>query len=168
MRLPTPLLLIASVSFLLSAVLGCEKGLSIDGTYRLVEREYPDGSRLRPPDVVGLMTFTEDYRNLNIYWNDGAGNPASVSYLAHYTFTDTLYREESLYHMVNDEIAGHPIYYDVPGPSGSSPVFVDGEQIEIQLPLYDEPKLIFEGDSMTAIKDGVFIDHWEKVETETE
>ena len=161
-----PVRTITSLSLLCLTLFGCAEKSPVEGTWRLVERELPDGSTQHPPEIIGLYTFTKDRINFNLYRTGPLGKSTSISYIARYTLTDDLYREESLYHMVNDEIAGNPIYYDVPGPSGSSPVFTTGERIEIQLPLYDGPKLAFEGDTMTAIKDGVFIDHWKKIETE--
>ncbi len=35
--------------------------------------------------------------------------------------------------------------------------------IEFTLPLRDEPKLVFEGNKITAAKEGAFVDHWERV-----
>jgi len=31
---------------------------SIEGTYRLVSRQFPDGTMLKPPEVMGLWTYT--------------------------------------------------------------------------------------------------------------
>jgi hypothetical protein len=38
---------------------------SIEGTDRLISRQTPDGTRLRPPEVIGLFTYTKTHRNFN-------------------------------------------------------------------------------------------------------
>jgi hypothetical protein len=142
---------------------GPMKAPSIDGTYRFVSRDLPDGTKQQPPDVVGLITFSHGYRNFNVYWHDAQGKRFSISYVASYKFTGKEYSEKSLYMMVNDEIGGKGISYDLTGPSGKAPVTVDGARISFQYPNYGEPAVVFEGDTMTATRAGVFVDHWEKV-----
>jgi hypothetical protein len=46
---------------------------SIEGTYRLVSRQLPDGTVLKPPDIMGLLTYTKSHRNFNIVWKDATG-----------------------------------------------------------------------------------------------
>jgi hypothetical protein len=137
---------------------------SIEGTYRLVARELPDGTRIVPPDVVGLLTYTKQYRNFNIMWQDADGNRLSISYIARYSLTDTDYSEESVYRMVNDEISGAGITYDLSGTSGSSPVTITDGRVELTLPLYGEPNVAFDGQGVTAWSEGEFMDYWERVE----
>ena len=139
------------------------KAPSIDGTYRFVSRDLPDGTKQQPPDVVGLNTFSHGYRNFNIYWHDAQGKRFSISYIASYTFNGKEYSEKSLYMMVNDEIGGKGISYDLTGTSGKAPVTVNGAQISFQLPNYGEPSVVFEGNAFTATRGGAFVDHWEKV-----
>lgn len=143
---------------------GCARPVSIEGTYTLVRRELPDGGIMRPPDVVGCMTFSETYRNFNICWKDGDGRRHSVSYVATYSLSDKEYSEESIYRMVNDEISGEGLSYDFSRPSGSSPVSIEDGGIEFRFPLYDEPSGVFEGDEFTATQPGDFVDFWEKVD----
>ena len=135
----------------------------IEGNYRLIYRELPDGTRQMPPDVVGMMTFAKGYRNFNIYVKDTEGNASSVGYIATYELTDEGYSENSLYRFINDEVAGEGLRYDLAPQSGTSPVTRDEGRIEFDLPLRDEPKLVFEGDKMTATEEGVFVDYWERV-----
>lgn len=142
---------------------GPMKAPSIDGTYRFVSRDLPDGTKQQPPDVVGLITFGHGYRNFNIYWHDAQGKRFSISYIASYKFDGKEYSEKSLYMMVNDEIGGKGITYDLTGPSGKAPVTVDGARISFQYPNYGEPAVVFEGDTMTATRTGAFVDHWVKV-----
>ncbi len=136
---------------------------SIEGTYKLIWRELPDGTKQRYPDVLGLMTYTKEYRNFNVYWRDAEGKAFSVSYMATYKLTEKDYSEKSVYRMVNDQIGGKRLSYDLSGPSGTSPVSIKEGRIEFQLPLYDEPSVAFEGARFTASKPGVFVDFWEKV-----
>jgi len=136
---------------------------SIEGTYRLVGRDLPDGSKQRPPNVVGLITYTSQYRNFNVYVKDASGKAFSVSYIATYRLTEKEYSEKSLYHLVNDEIGGTGMRYDLSGPTGASPVSIKDSRIAVKLPLYDEPTVVFEGDKLTATLTGHFVDHWEKV-----
>ena len=106
---------------------------SLEGTYELVSRDLPDGTKQFPPDVVGLITYTKEYRNTNVYWKDADGEHSSVSSVGSYKLTDKEYSEKS------------------------------NGRIEFTLPLWDEPTLVFEGDKITATKEGAFVDHWKRV-----
>jgi hypothetical protein len=136
---------------------------SIEGTYRLVSRELPDGSIQEPPDVLGLSTFTREYRNFNLMWTDADGRRFSISYIARYSLTPTEYSETSVYRLVNDLDGGGP-WYDLSGPSGTSAVTVEGGRIQFVHPLYQEPSVVFEGDRETASVEGELIDNWERVD----
>jgi len=46
---------------------------SIEGTYKLSSRKLPDGTVLKPPDIMGLLTYTKSHRNFNIVWKDATG-----------------------------------------------------------------------------------------------
>ena len=135
----------------------------IDGTYRFVSRDLPDGTKVQPPDVVGVNSFHHGTRNFNIFWHDAQGKRFSISYIASYTFNGKEYSEKSLYMMVNDEIGGKGISYDLSGPSGTSKIAVNGAQISFQFPNYGEPSVVFEGNTFTATRAGAFVDHWERV-----
>jgi hypothetical protein len=139
------------------------KAPSIEGTYVLVSRDLPDGTKHTPPDIMGLLTYTKTFRNFNVYWTDDEGKRFSLSYMATYVLTDKEYTEKSLYMMVNDE-SGDGVEYDLSRPSGSAPVSVKDGRIEIDLPLYDEPTVAIEGATLTATMEGAFVDHWKKVE----
>ena len=79
---------------------------SIEGTYKLVSRELPNGTKQGPPDVLGLITFTKEYRNFNVYVQDATGKSFSISSISTYNLTDKEYSEKNIYNMVNDEDAG--------------------------------------------------------------
>ena len=56
----------ASLSLvLLTGATTAPKPPSIEGTYRLVSRDLPDGTKQVPPAIDGLITFTRGYRNFN-------------------------------------------------------------------------------------------------------
>ena len=136
---------------------------SIEGSYRLVARDLPDGTKLVPPDIAGMITFAGKYRNLNVYWKGADGKAGSASGISTYQLTGKEYRETNVYTASNDESSGKGMSYDLSSSSGTSPVSLRAGRIEIKLPLHDEPTLTFEGDKVTARKDGQFVDHWVKV-----
>jgi hypothetical protein len=136
---------------------------SIEGTYKLVSRELPNGTKQGPPDALGLITYTKEYRNFNIYLKDATGKSFSISSIATYKLTDKEYSEKNIYYMVNDEGGGQGMSYDLSGSTGTSPVSVKDRRIEFQLPLHGEPSVVFEGDKFTATRKGAFIDYWERV-----
>lgn len=148
---------------LLTGAIAPPKSPSIEGTYRLVSRDLPNGTKQVPPSIVGLITFTKHYRNFNIYWKDAGGKAMSISGIATYQITNKEYRETNVYYLVNDEIGGKGLSYDVSGSSDASPVAIKGTRIEMKFPLHGEPKVAFEGNKMTATAAGAFVDHWERV-----
>ena len=140
-----------------------KKPPGIMGTYQLVSRELPDGTKQKPPDVIGLITFMKDRRNFNIHWKDANGKSVSISSIATYKLTGKEYSEQNIYFMINDEIGGKGITYDLSGVTGTSPVKAKSSRIEFQLPLHGEPYVVFEGNKFTATEAGAFVDHWEKI-----
>ena len=136
---------------------------SIEGTYTLVSRELPNGTKQGPPDVLGLLTYTKEYRNFNIYVKDASGKSFSIASIGTYTLTDKAYSEKNIYYLVNDGIEGTGVSYDLSGSTGTSPVSVKESRIEFQLPLHSEPSVVFAGDKFTATRQGAFVDYWEKV-----
>ena len=135
---------------------------SIEGTYKLVSRRTPDGTMLRPPDVMGLFTYTKTHRNFNILQKDAAGTFRSFSVVSTYTLTPTEYTETLLYSVRTDQTGGKDPVYDVSGQAGRAPVTVEGGRIQFKPP-FDPPSFVFEGNTLTATLDGR-VDVWEKVE----
>ncbi len=140
---------------------------SIEGTYRLVRRELPDGNVQRSPDVKGMITFTKEYRNFSVVWKDERGRYYSECYVARYTLTDKEYTETSEYLIVDDQIGGKGIRYDLSTATAKSPVSVEGRRIRFALPQPFERALFitveFDGGKLTATGKDLFIDSWEKV-----
>jgi hypothetical protein len=137
---------------------------SIEGTYTLLSRQLPDGTRLSPPDIMGLWTYTKTHRNFNIVQKDAAGKFRSFSLVSTYTLTGTEYRETLLFSIRTDQIGGKDIVYDLSGQTRSAPVTVHGGRIQFELPFESRP-LVFEGNKVTATAaDNAKVDIWEKVE----
>jgi hypothetical protein len=136
---------------------------SIDGTYTLSSRQLPDGTVLKPPDIMGLQTYTKSHRNFNVIWKDATGKFFSYSLVSTYKLTPTEYSETMLFSILTDQIGGKDIVYDLSGKTQSVPVKIDGGRLQFKLP-FDPPAVVFEGDKMIATAEGRFIDVWEKVD----
>jgi hypothetical protein len=67
---------------------------SIEGTYQLISRKLADGTVLKPPDIMGLQTYTKRYRNFNILSKDAEGKFTSASFVSTYTLTPTEYTDK--------------------------------------------------------------------------
>jgi hypothetical protein len=137
---------------------------SIEGTYRLISRQFPDGTVLRPPEIMGLWTYTKTHRNFNIVQKDAAGKFRSFSLVSTYMLTATEYTETLLFSIRTDQIGGKDIVYDLSGQTRSAPVTVAGGRLQFTLPF--EPRaLVFEGNKITATAaDNANVDLWEKIE----
>jgi hypothetical protein len=135
---------------------------SIEGTYQLVSRKLPDGTVLKPPDIMGLFTYTKSHRNFNVVWKDATGKFASYSVVSTYKLTPTEYSETLLFSIRTDQIGGKDIVYDLAGKTQSVPVKMEGGHIQFKPP-FDRPALVFEGNKITATLEGEFVDVWEKV-----
>jgi hypothetical protein len=125
-----------------------EKEPSIEGTYRIRERIRPDGSIQRPPDILGIHTFTKDLRNFNVRWieeTDIGPKYFQVAVTGTYTLTREAYTELGLYYM-NNNIKQEGPDYQSPGMPGRSPVNINADgSIEIQFP-FEQPLYIFGAD----------------------
>jgi hypothetical protein len=95
---------------------------SIEGTYQLVSRKLPDGTMQGPPDIMGLLTYTKSHRNFNIIWKDAQGKFFSYSLISTYKLTPTEYSETILFSILNDQIGGKDIVYDLSRPTQTAPL----------------------------------------------
>jgi hypothetical protein len=140
---------------------------SIEGTYRLVRRELPDGTVQRPPALKGMITYTKEFRNFSVVWKDDKGRFYSECYVARYTLTDKEYTETSEYLIVNDQIGGKGISYDLSNTTAKSPLSFEGGRIRFALPQPFEKALSitaeFDGGKLKATGKDLFIDYWETV-----
>ena len=137
---------------------------SIEGTYQLISRKLPDGTMLKPPDIMGLYTFTKTHINFNIVRKDATGKFASFSYVSTYKLTATEYSDTRLFSIRTDQIGGKDIVYDLSGQTGSTPVKMEGGRIQFKPPFDEGVSLVFEGNKLTATAEGRFVDVWEKVQ----
>jgi len=136
---------------------------TIQGTYILVSRELPDGTRSTPPQIVGLLTYAQTHRSITVVGEDASGKFFAMRG-ATYTLSPTEYTETVLFRATN--LSGSvsdrtQIDYDVPAQSVRAPVTVAGNRIEFRVP--GEPVFAFEGTKMTATQEGRFVDTWERV-----
>ena len=106
---------------------------SIAGTYHLVSRTLPDGTVLKPPDIMGLFTYTKTHRNFNIVLNDATGKFASFSFVSTYKLTATEFTQTLLFSIRTDQIGGKDIVYDLAGQTRSTPVTVEAGRIQFNL-----------------------------------
>src|SRR5439155_27311781 len=120
---------LASLLMGIAALIACAgqaagEAPSIEGTYKLVSRELPNGTKQGPADVLGLITYTKEYRNFNIYVKDATGASFSISSMSTYKLTDKEYSEKNIYYMVNDEDGGKEVTYNVSASTATSPISV--------------------------------------------
>ena len=154
---------------LLFAIAASAQAPSIEGTYKLISRKLPDGTIQRPPEVMGLLTFTKSHRNFNVLWKDATGKFYSTSVVSTYKLTATEYSETLLFSIVNDQIGGKEIVYNLSGQTRSAPVTMEGGRIQCKFPERRDlwpgrPTEVYEGDKMTATFEGRFVAVWEKVQ----
>jgi hypothetical protein len=148
--------------------------LNLEGTYRLVSRTLPDGTRQSPPDIIGLMTYAKGHRTVNIMWKEPDGKLYALALGSTYTFTPREYSETLLFVIEHDQITGAGTNYDFTPRTRTTSVTVDGGRLQFKLP-FDPPTVVFDGKTLTATaQSGIFappvpapegrIDVWEKLE----
>jgi hypothetical protein len=147
---------------LLFALSASAQAPSIEGTYQLISRKLPDGTVLKPPEIMGLWTHTKSHRSFNLVLKDATGKFSSRSAVSTYKLTATEYSETLLFSIVNDQIGGKDIVYDLSGKTQSVPVKMEGGRVEFKSP-FTPPTLVFEGNKIIATAEGNFVDVWEKV-----
>lgn len=133
----------------------------LDGTWRLVKRQLPDGTILTPPTVVGLSTVYNGLRHTNVFWHTPDGKPASINVIAEVKLTASKYTETLLAQAVDDG-SGNPVAYNLSGETKSVPAKRQGSRVSFKMP-FDPPSVVIDGDTRTATLEGVFVDYWERV-----
>ncbi len=161
---------VAASALAVSFLGGCKSGVhiggpSIEGTYRLVARELPDGTRLEPPAVDGMLTFTDTHRHICVFAVDPAGKRFTLTGMSQYELVNDRYWEQNIFYFTNNEQTGAGATYDTARPGGSSDVTIgkDGA-ISFKLPLFNEPYVVFTRRGLTATREGEFVDHWVRVD----
>jgi len=148
---------------LLFALSASAQAPSIEGTYQLISRKLPDGTVLKPPDTMGLWTFTKTHISFNNIRKDATGKFFSSSVVSTYKLTATEYSVTRLFSIVTDQIGGKDTVYDLSGQTGSAPVKMEGGRIEFKNPFAPYPSFVLEGNKITSTLDGR-VDVWEKVQ----
>jgi hypothetical protein len=139
------------------------KAPSLIGTYKLIMRQLPDGTKQTAPEVMGLLTYTKTHRNFNVIWKDANGRFFSYSVVSTYKLSAREYSETIIFSALNDQSSGQPIKYDLIGPSQTVPVTIAGSRIEFKMP-FDPVAIVFDQNWVTGKAEGKFTDYWERVE----
>jgi len=137
------------------------ENLSIEGTYMLVGRKLPDGTMVKPPDVMGMITMQGGYKHVNVFWKGSSGEPFSWSMVSRYRLTPTEFSETLLYITFDNPAEAKSPIVNLSGETKSVAVQTSAERVSFQLPF--EPMVVFEREKLTATIDGQFIDYWDKV-----
>jgi hypothetical protein len=132
---------------------------SIEGTYQLISRTLPDGTVFKPPDILGLQTYTKGYRNFNILSKDAEGKFVSRHIVATYTLTPTEYTETTLFHIF---VRGQEIRHELAGQPQRSAVTMDAGRLQFERPV-EQRVTVFEGNKLTSTS-ARNVDVWEKVQ----
>ena len=162
MNLAKPIALFACLVVTgLSVGFAMKPAMSIEGNYVLDYRELPDGTKVREPEIVGMLTYTKDRRNFNVYWAD-AGKGSSISLISKYTFSESEYSEDNIFYAEN--IAGSPMVYDIKPSQVKAAVAMKDGNATVKMPLHGEPEMVFGSDgNIVATRKGAFVDHWKKL-----
>jgi hypothetical protein len=62
---------------LLFATSASAQAPNIEGTYKFISRQLPDGTMLKPPDIMGLWIYSNEHRIFNFIRKDASGKFAS-------------------------------------------------------------------------------------------
>ena len=133
----------------------------VEGTWRLIKRQLPDGTVQTPPTVVGLWTLTNGLRHINVFWHTPDGKPASIGVISKVKVTPNEYTE-TLIAFALDDGSGNPVVYNFSGETKTAAVMREGGRISYKLP-FDPPSVVYQGDKLTATLEGAFVDYWERV-----
>ena len=146
---------------ILSVSSGAALADDIDGTWRLVKRQLPDGTIQTPPTVVGAGTLINGVRHLNVFWHTLDGNAASIGVISKVSVTANAYTE-TLVALVYDDGSGKLPVYTFSGETRTAAVTREGGRISYQMP-FDPPSVVYQGNELTATLEGAFVDYWERV-----
>ncbi len=157
-------LLIAALAAVAWAAAGTAKHVGIEGTYKFASRVKSSAPDKPVPGVVGMQTFTKEYRNFNVSWKDASGKTFSYSVISKYTLTDSTYTETKLYSIMDDEIGGTGVKCDYDPKSETTKVTMENGKVTFKLP-FDPVTITFDGRKATAVADDKsFTDQWTKVQ----
>ena len=151
-----------AIAIVLAAAPAAAQSSAIEGTWELVSRTLPNGQMMGHPDIQGVLSFVDGYRNINVLFRTQNGSWGSYSAVASYKISSSRY-EETLHFVVSKGLTpDNATNYDVPGVTKASSIDRRGGRVRIQPP-FDPPTWIFDGDSLTATLEGEFADVWRRV-----
>ena len=136
---------------------------SIEGTYKLISRQLPDGTTKTAPGAIGLLTFTKTHRNLNVVWEGPNDVLCSYSLSSSYKIRRGKFTENILFSSLNDHMVGQKAAYDLVGKNQTARV-VTGEALATEKLSVDLPTIVINGNRIISTAEGPFVDTWEKVE----
>ena len=151
-----------TIAMMLAAAPAAAQSSAIEGTWELVSRTLPNGQMVKHPDIQGVLSFVDGYRNINVLFRTQNGSWGSYSAVASYEISSNQYKE-TLHFVVSKGLTpDNATNYDVPGVTKASSIERRGGAVRIQPP-FDPPIWIFDGDSLTATLEGEFADVWRRV-----
>ena len=136
----------------------------IVGIYMLEYRELPNGTKVYPPDINGMSTFTNTYRSLIVTWKDTSGENITLASIVEYELKEDTYTEKNIFHMASVPGSNGPSY-DLSNNSETVTVTRSDGEFSFLLPLSRKPQvtLTFGATGWVARGPG-FADYWEKIE----
>ena len=156
---------VVAVVFMLANTAAAEK-ISLEGTYRLVSRQLPDGTIKSSPDVLGLLSFTKTHRNLQVVWKGANGILCSYSLASTYSFTPAKYTEKVLFTSLNDYTTGQKIAFDLVKRNQTVQI-ISAAEIDAAKTPFEPPTMVIDGNRIITTAEGMFIDEWERIEDNT-
>lgn len=133
-----------------------------EGTWRLVSRVLPDGTKQVPPEVIGIGSYVNGQRNLNVMWRTQDGKVASYSLMSTVTVTNAEYTETLAFSLLNDPTNPQNPIVNTKAETKTTPIQREGGRVSYKLP-FDAPSVVIEGDKMIATAKGMFVDQWERI-----
>lgn len=146
----------------LAAAPAAAQSSAIEGTWELKSRTLPNGQMVKHPDIQGVLSFVDGYRNINVLFRTPNGSWGSYSAVASYEISSSQYKE-TLHFVVSKGLTpDNATVYDVPGVTKAASIQRRGRGVRIQPP-FDPPTWVFEEDDLTATLEGEFVDRWRRV-----
>jgi hypothetical protein len=132
-----------------------------EGAWRLVRRVLPDGTVQAPPTVQGLFNIQNGLEQTLLFRHTPDGKLASLSQLDKVEVTANEFMATPVLVVLDDGNGGPPAY-TLGGETKRSPITRRGGRVSYQHPTHP-PFVVWEGNTLTATLEGVFVDHWERV-----
>ena len=156
----TLLLTLAVGLFGITVSLNAAESTGIDGNYKLVSHQTPDGKVVKAPHVAGMINLTSGgYKNLNVMYQGVTSKSQSISLIARYKLVGSTYTE-TLLSAANDPLTGKVLASS--GVTKSVKVTREGGSIKFTPP-FELAHYEFKGDKLIATLPNKSVDTWVKV-----